>query len=134
MIRQYCQPEPLSENETEYDVEEAEDIMNSVPSPKQQAYRFWNPDYEARRQARKRLWSPPLTPPRSPGCPHTPYNPVNALRIQPASSLYHLATIRRALHRVSYPRSSCALLLKSSTAGSANPDRLRYFTAQLPPR
>lgn len=54
--------EALSENETEFDPEEAEDRMNNVRSPLQRTFRYWTPEYEARRQARKRLWSPPLTP------------------------------------------------------------------------
>lgn len=61
------QMEQLSENETEIDPDEAEDLMNNLPSPKHRIYRCWNPEYEARRQARKRLWSPPLTP--EPGDP-----------------------------------------------------------------
>lgn len=56
------QMEWLSENETEVDPDEAEDVMNNVPSPRHREYCCWNPEYEARRQARKRLWSPPLTP------------------------------------------------------------------------
>ena len=65
MIRKYCQPEPLSDNETEVDMEEAEDVMNRLPSPLQQTSCFWTPEYQARREARRRLWSPPLTPPFS---------------------------------------------------------------------
>ncbi|KAL8838129.1 MAG: hypothetical protein Q9170_002270 [Blastenia crenularia] len=45
------QADPLSENETEIDVDEAEDVMNNVPSPRHRAYCCWNPEYEARRQA-----------------------------------------------------------------------------------
>ncbi|KAL8723146.1 MAG: hypothetical protein Q9225_000487 [Loekoesia sp. 1 TL-2023] len=56
------QPEALSENKTEYDVEEAENLMNNAPSPDHRLYCSWNPDYEARRQVWKRLWSPPSTP------------------------------------------------------------------------
>lgn len=59
---QQTAPEPLSENETEYDVQEAEDIMDNVPSPTHRQYSYWNPEYEARRQARKPFQSPPLTP------------------------------------------------------------------------
>ncbi|KAL8781355.1 MAG: hypothetical protein Q9213_006044 [Squamulea squamosa] len=54
--------EHLSETSTQVDPEEQEDIMNDCPSPTHKYIRFWNPEYEARRQARKRLWSPPLTP------------------------------------------------------------------------
>ena len=63
MIRRHCQPEPLTDNETEIDPEEQEDEMNNLPSPIQKGSRFWTPEYQARRQARKRLWSPPFTPP-----------------------------------------------------------------------
>ncbi|KAI4282893.1 MAG: hypothetical protein L6R38_002587 [Xanthoria sp. 2 TBL-2021] len=63
MIRRYCQPEPLSDNETEIDPEEAEDELNNLPSPKQKMSCLWTPEYQARREARRRLWSPPITPP-----------------------------------------------------------------------
>ena len=46
----------------EYDPDEAEKAMDSMPSPQQQCMFFWTPEYEARRQARGRLWSPPMTP------------------------------------------------------------------------
>ena len=69
------QPEALSENETEYDPEEAENLMNNAPSPDQRLYCYWNPEYEARRQARKRLWSPPLTPD-----PDEPWRPLYSLQ------------------------------------------------------
>ena len=46
----------------EYDPDEAEKAMNNMPSPQQQCMFFWTPEYEARRQARGRLWSPPITP------------------------------------------------------------------------
>ncbi|KAL8712078.1 MAG: hypothetical protein Q9220_003511 [cf. Caloplaca sp. 1 TL-2023] len=68
MIRQYREMPALSDNETEVDMEEAEDYMNNLPSPKQTMSIFWTPEYQARREARKRLWSPPLTPPL-PGMP-----------------------------------------------------------------
>ncbi|KAL8764726.1 MAG: hypothetical protein Q9209_007911 [Squamulea sp. 1 TL-2023] len=54
--------EHLSETSTQVDPEEQEDFMNDCPSPTHKYIRFWNPEYEARRQARKRLWSPPFTP------------------------------------------------------------------------
>lgn len=57
------QPEPLTDHETEVDPEEAEDEMNNLPSPNHTHSRFWTPEYQARREARRRLWSPPLTPP-----------------------------------------------------------------------
>ncbi|KAL8724727.1 MAG: hypothetical protein Q9166_007788 [cf. Caloplaca sp. 2 TL-2023] len=60
--REQYQPEQFSDNETEYDLEEAEALMNNVPSLKQRLWSYWTPEYEARRQARKRLWSPPYTP------------------------------------------------------------------------
>ena len=63
MIRQYQSVPALSDDETEVDPEEAEDFMNNLSSPKQTMSIFWNPEYQARREARKRLWSPPLTPP-----------------------------------------------------------------------
>lgn len=48
MIEQHCtQIEALSENETEYDQEEAENLMNNAPSPDQRLYCYWNPEYEA---------------------------------------------------------------------------------------
>ena len=68
MIRQHQSVPALSDNETEVDPEEAEDFMNNLPSPKQTMSIFWTPEYQARREARKRLWSPPLTPPL-PGLP-----------------------------------------------------------------
>ncbi|KAL9098837.1 MAG: hypothetical protein Q9163_005573 [Psora crenata] len=71
----WTQIEALSENETEYDQEEAENLMNNAPSPKQRLYCYWNPEYEARRQARKRLWSPPLTPD-----PDEPWRPSHSLQ------------------------------------------------------
>ncbi|KAL8727247.1 MAG: hypothetical protein Q9166_006166 [cf. Caloplaca sp. 2 TL-2023] len=69
------QPEIFSENETEYDEEEAENLMNNTPSPQQRMYCYWNPEYEARRQARKRLWSPPITPD-----PEEPWQPRYSLQ------------------------------------------------------
>ena len=57
----------LTENSTQVDPNEQEDDLNNLPSPMHRECRFWNPEYEARRQARKRLWSPPLTP--EPGIP-----------------------------------------------------------------
>ena len=62
MIRQH-QPEPLTDHETDVDPQEAEDEMNNLPSPKQKRSPFWTPQYQARREARRRLWSPPITPP-----------------------------------------------------------------------
>ncbi|KAI4127653.1 MAG: hypothetical protein LQ338_003101 [Usnochroma carphineum] len=52
----------VSENETEVDPEEQEDFMNSLRSPQHRHCSWWTPEYEARRQARKGLWSPPHTP------------------------------------------------------------------------
>lgn len=52
----------VSENEMEVDMEEMEDFMNGVCSPAHRTCCHWTPEYEVRRQARKRLWSPPLTP------------------------------------------------------------------------
>ncbi|KAL8921379.1 MAG: hypothetical protein Q9172_004043 [Xanthocarpia lactea] len=64
----------LTENSTQVDPEEQEDGMNNMPSPYHTHSRFWNPEYEARRQARKRLWSPPLTP-ESGGLPYHSLQP-----------------------------------------------------------
>lgn len=72
------QPEIFSDNETEVDMEEAEDYMNNLPSPKQHMSCLWTPEYQARRQARKRLWSPPLTPPMA-GMPSYSLQPSQRL-------------------------------------------------------
>ncbi len=60
----YLQPEQLSDNETEYDfdLEDAEADMNNLPSPTHRLSSYYTAEYEARRQARKHLWSPPYTP------------------------------------------------------------------------
>ncbi|KAL8783259.1 MAG: hypothetical protein Q9213_004771 [Squamulea squamosa] len=63
-------PLPPVEEQSDYGTEEAENRMNNTPSPNQKDYYYWNPEYEARRQARKLLWSPPLTP--DPEEPHRP--------------------------------------------------------------
>ncbi|KAL8784031.1 MAG: hypothetical protein Q9213_004220 [Squamulea squamosa] len=73
------QPEQFSDNETEYDVEEAEAWMNNVPSPKHRQWSYWTPEYEARRQARKRLWSPPYTPDEELGLPTYSLQPSQRL-------------------------------------------------------
>ncbi|KAL8691109.1 MAG: hypothetical protein Q9224_004251 [Gallowayella concinna] len=65
MIQQHQSMPALSDNETEVDPQEAEDEMNNLPSPLHTHSRFWTPEYQAQREARKRLWSPPLTPPLS---------------------------------------------------------------------
>lgn len=94
---QEIQPGQLSENETEYDPEEAEALMNNVPSPRHQLWSSWTPAYEARRQARKRFWSPPYTPDEELGQPSYSLQPSqrrpsptvrrhrSALRFQPTS-------------------------------------------------
>ena len=68
--------ENLSETSSQVDPEEQENIMNDCPSPTHKLIRFWNPEYEARRQACKRLWSLTLTPePRGKGCrPRLPHD------------------------------------------------------------
>lgn len=76
--------EPLSDNQTEYDVQEAEDIMNKVPSPTHRQYTFWSPEYEARRQARKPFRSPPLTPD-----PEEPWKHSCSLQSNPDLSKHH---------------------------------------------
>lgn len=48
--------------------------MNNLPSPKQKRSPFWTPQYQARREARRRLWSPPITPPL-PGIRHYSLQP-----------------------------------------------------------
>lgn len=57
------QPEPLTDSETTMDPEDVEDELNNLPSPKQKMSYLWTPEYQARREARRRLWSPPFTPP-----------------------------------------------------------------------
>ncbi|CAL8585132.1 hypothetical protein XPA_010712 [Xanthoria parietina] len=92
MIRQH-QPEPLTDHETDVDPQEAEDEMNNLPSPRQKSSPFWNPQYQARREARRRLWSPPITPPlpgiryyslqpsqRAPSATPRPSSPARNLR------------------------------------------------------
>ena len=73
MIRQH-QPGPLTDHETDVDPQEPEDEMNNLPSPKQKRSPFWTPQYQARREARRRLWSPPITPPM-PGIRHYSLQP-----------------------------------------------------------
>ncbi|KAL8772943.1 MAG: hypothetical protein Q9209_001963 [Squamulea sp. 1 TL-2023] len=68
-------PLPPVEEQSDYGTEEAENRMNNTPSPNQKDCYYWNPEYEARRQARKRLWSPPLTPD-----PHEPHRPLYSLQ------------------------------------------------------
>lgn len=68
------QPEPLSENETDSE-EEAEFRMDNMPSPKHKRDPYWNPTYEARRQARKSFCSPPNTPPANPPYPYYSWVP-----------------------------------------------------------
>ena len=67
--------------------------MNNLPSPRQKSSPFWNPQYQARREARRRLWSPPITPPlpgiryyslqpsqRAPSATPRPSSPARNLR------------------------------------------------------
>ncbi|KAL8678593.1 MAG: hypothetical protein Q9186_005055 [Xanthomendoza sp. 1 TL-2023] len=80
MIHQHQSMPALSDNETEVDPQEAEDEMNNLPSPIHTHSRFWTPEYQAQRDARKRLWSPPLTPPSSAAAP-------SQQQIQPGSQI-----------------------------------------------
>ena len=77
-------PLPPVEEQSDYGTEEAENRMNNTPSPNQKQYYYWNPDYEARRQARKRLWSPPLTP--DPDGPHRPLYSLQPSQRPPSPS------------------------------------------------
>ena len=109
-IRRYCQPETLTDNETEFDPEEIEDEMNNLPSPKQQMHYLWTPEYQARREARKRLWSPPLTPPL-PGMPSYPLQPSQRPpTLTRRRSLLHNKT-GQSLRSPSHPPSSIQLHL-----------------------
>ncbi|KAI4227651.1 MAG: hypothetical protein L6R40_008196 [Gallowayella cf. fulva] len=120
------QPETFSDNETEVDMEEPEDYLNNLPSPKQRTCWLWSPEYQARREARKRLWSPPLTPPGV-GGPHTPYSPVNTL--QPRHAAVNLALLVASPHHLE-PIHPSTFLPKHSTAKFARPDRLQDLIAQ----
>ena len=97
MIRQH-QPEPLTDHETDVDPQEAEDEMNNLPSPKQKRSPFWTPQYQARREARRRLWSPPITPP-IPGIRHYSLQPSQ----RPPSAIPRLSSQTRNLRPPSFP-------------------------------
>ena len=116
MLRQH-QPEPLTDHETEVDPQEAEDEMNNLPSPKQKSSPFWTLQYQARREARRRLWSPPITPPipgirdyslqpsqRPPSATPRPSSPAPNLRppdfrLQPPPKPRHNAICKSRPHR-----------------------------------
>ncbi|KAL8727592.1 MAG: hypothetical protein Q9166_005941 [cf. Caloplaca sp. 2 TL-2023] len=109
----------ISENETEVDTDEMEDFMNNLRSPVHRTCCHWTLEYEARRQARKRLWSPPLTPdpaqphqyslqpsqrPPSPTPPPMPLQKPSSSPLRPPqaakSHRRHLEEPRTAQHRV----------------------------------
>ncbi|KAL9609521.1 MAG: hypothetical protein Q9167_005717 [Letrouitia subvulpina] len=88
-------PLPPVEEQSDYGTEEAENRMNNTPSPNQKDYYYWNPEYEARRQARKVLWSPPLTP--DPDEPHRPSYSLQPSQ-RPPSSPSHRPRRHRQQH------------------------------------
>lgn len=123
---QHTAPEPLSDNETEYDIQEAEDTMDSVPSPIHRQYSFWNSEYEARRQARKRYRSPPISPD-----PDESWRPLHSL--QPSHYLLHhqqrhsrhSISTRCSASRVPDPlQPSFPLQIQHSTISKAKPTTL----------
>jgi len=50
-------------SETEFSSDGDEEFLDSLRSPRQYTCRTWTPSYQARRDAKKRLLSPPSTPP-----------------------------------------------------------------------
>lgn len=117
MIRRYCQPEPLTDNETEVDPEEAEDEMNNLPSPLQTHSRFWTTEYQAQREARKRLWSPPLTPPL-PGMPTHSLQPSQ--RDPPSRRRHRQSSPARNRPKPSSPSTSPHIQLQLPPKGRHN--------------
>ncbi|KAL8768229.1 MAG: hypothetical protein Q9209_005459 [Squamulea sp. 1 TL-2023] len=115
--REQHQPEQFSDNETEYDVEEAEALMNNDPSPKHRQCCYWTPEYEARRQARKRLWSPPYTPDEELGLPTYSLQPSQR---PPSPSIRHPRRQRSTAH-----------IQPTNPSPPQNTDRMRL---RLPPK
>lgn len=126
MIRQYYQTEALSDNETEVDMEEAEDVMNNLPSPKQTTSIFWTPEYQARREARKRLWSPPLTPPL-PGLPQYSLQPSQ--RPPSPRRRRRQSSPNRNLPKPSSPPSSSPIQLQLPPSSRSNKVRKKKPTS-----
>lgn len=55
--------EAADRSETEFNSDEMEEAMDDCPSPRHKSFCHWTPEYEARRQAKRRPPSPPPTPP-----------------------------------------------------------------------
>jgi len=93
-------------SETTMDWEEDEQYMDTCPSPTQRSYAAWTPEYQARRDARKRPLSPPCTPPHLKGpklYKHqhaSPAPPLGSSRIQKTKRNNQRAT-RRPITRTS---------------------------------
>lgn len=128
MIYQHQSMPALSDNETEVDPEEAEDKMNNLPSPFQTHSRFWTPEYQARREARKRLWSPPFTPPLS-GIPKYSLQPSQ--RPPPPGPRRRQPSPARNPPKPSLPLTSSHIQLKLSPNSRFN--RVRKSKPNLPP-
>lgn len=72
-------------SDTTIDWEEDEEYMDTCPSPNQRTCAAWTPEYQARRDARKRPLSPPRTPPHLRASKLYKHR-ESALTVQPESS------------------------------------------------